>query len=153
MELYPELEILLIIQVGDGRVEIVVHMDTVHIEFRDNLLHDIRDSLSDFRQGRIVNPHFIVFLDPAFRYFRVQPFAEITRGADSVRIQPCMEFDTAFMGLADQEIHQVISRILPGNSSDGAAPRLVGGLIISIRHTAYLEEYGIDTQPFVHIQI
>ena len=100
-------------------------MDSVHIELGYDFLHDVGNPLSDFRKSGIIDPDLVIFLHHRSGNLRIQSFVEIGRSRNPVWIYPGMEFNSSFVGFADEEIHDIITWFLPLRSGNGAAPRLV----------------------------
>ena len=129
-------------------IEIIVHMDSVHVVTADDITHYPADKLTAFRQSRVEKDLFIIG-DKPFGILMIDVGigeTGVSRRARPVRIQPSVKLHVPFMAFLDQEGHRVelTCRGYALLSGEEAAPRLDIGFIESVRLGAHLKDDGVD---------
>ena len=129
-------------------IEIIVHMDRVHVVTADDITHYPADKLTAFRQSRVEKDLFIIGDKPFGMLMIDVGIGEtgVSRRARPVRIQPSVKLHVPFMAFLDQEGHRVelTCRGYALLSGEEAAPRLDIGFIESVRLGAHLKDDGVD---------
>ena len=129
-------------------IEIIVHMDSVHVVTADDITHYPANKLTAFRQSRVEKDLFIIS-DKPFRdaYDRCgnrrnRCFPPCSPGKDSTKREtPCSVYGILGLGRPSGRTHLPGLRLLSGEE---AAPRLDIGFIESVRLGAHLKDDGVD---------
>ncbi len=130
------------------RIEVVIHMNGIHIIAREDVLHHFTDVFPTLGEGWIKEQLITISNEP----FRMG-IVEVTwsqfvlqRCLDTVRIYPGMKLHATFVALVYHELHGIPIRFgcLSLYTREKAAPRFELGDIEGIGFGAYLEDDGID---------
>ena len=138
------------------RIEVVVHVNSIHIVARNDVPYHAADELAARRYARVEEYLFVVADEP-FGMFMVDVRIRkrrIASRAGAIGIEPGVELHVAAMALGDEEGHQVEipfggEALLAGVE---AAPRFQFRGIEGIGFGAYLEDDGVDAAPLEIVQ-
>ena len=130
-------------------IEIIVHMDSVHVVTADDITHYPADKLTAFRQSRVEKDLFIIG-DKTIRdaYDRCGNrrngcFPPCSPGKDSTKREtPCSVY--GILGSGRPSGRTFTCRGYALLSGEEAAPRLDIGFIESVRLGAHLKDDGVD---------
>ncbi|OAV73558.1 hypothetical protein Barb7_02953 [Bacteroidales bacterium Barb7] len=138
-------------------IEIIIHVNGIHVIAADYIPHDTTDKLPVFGNAR-VKKQLLVIGDKAFRIavidMAVRQICRPVR-AGAVRVQPRMKLHRPLMALVNQESRYVkVSLRCPSLPSGvKAAPRLNLRTVKGIRLRSYLKDNGIDAAIVQIVQL
>ena len=139
------------------RIEIIVHVDSIHIITGHDIGHDFTNIVPTFRKCRI-EIQLIAIRNKPFRMLMINMFRRqliFQRSLHPVRIDPGMKLHIPFPALFNHKLHRVPHRrrYLPLRPCQETAPRFMLRSIQRIRFGTHLENNGIDTCPLKRIQL
>ena len=139
------------------RIEIIVHMDGIHIVACNNVAHYLADVFSVFRKSR-VEIKLTGVLHKKFRMFVVRMYWRQTAcslSAGTIRINPCMQLHTTLVTLVYHKLQRIPRRRRCNslNTCQKTAPWFIRRFIKSIGLGTYLKDNGIYACFFQLVQL
>jgi len=139
------------------RIEIVIHVDSVHIIAGHNIRHDFTDIFTTLGKCR-VEVQLVSISNKPFRMLIIYMFRRqlvLQGGFHPIRINPGMKLHIPFPAFLNHELHRVPHRrrhlsLCPCQKT---APRFMLRSIQRIRFGTHLKDNRINTRPLKRVQL